>query len=91
MRNRYPGDCYRCGGIVAAGAGHFERFNGGWRVQHADCAIVHRGTPDPARQAERERWAASQDEWTKIMASGTGKRAQRARRRLRDQQREESV
>lgn len=42
MRNRYPGTCYRCGGHVAAGAGHFERHSGSWRVQHADCAIKHR-------------------------------------------------
>lgn len=42
MRNRYSGKCYRCGGHVAAGAGHFERHSGSWRVQHADCAIKHR-------------------------------------------------
>lgn len=34
MRNRFAGDCYKCGLRVAAGAGHFERHNGGWRVQH---------------------------------------------------------
>lgn len=39
MRNRYPGICYRCGKTVAAGEGHFERHNGGWRTQHADCCI----------------------------------------------------
>lgn len=43
MRNQYPGVCYRCGKIVEAGQGHFERHKGGWRVQHADCAITHRG------------------------------------------------
>ena len=24
MRNRFPGTCYRCGGHVAKGGGHFE-------------------------------------------------------------------
>lgn len=42
MRNKYPGACYRCGGHVEAGAGHFERHRGGWRLQHATCAIQHR-------------------------------------------------
>ena len=42
MRNRFPGTCYRCGGHVAKGAGHFERHQGGWRTQHADCAVKAR-------------------------------------------------
>lgn len=42
VRNRHPGICYRCGKPVAAGDGHFERHKGGWRVQHADCAIEAR-------------------------------------------------
>lgn len=42
MRNQYPGKCYRCGGNVAAGDGHFERFGHSWRLQHASCAIEHR-------------------------------------------------
>lgn len=42
MRNKHPGTCYRCGKLVAKGAGHFERKNGAWRVQHADCAISAR-------------------------------------------------
>lgn len=25
MRNKYPGYCYRCGGYVGKGEGHFER------------------------------------------------------------------
>lgn len=29
MRNRFQGTCYRCGGHVAKGAGHFERYQGG--------------------------------------------------------------
>lgn len=79
MRNAYPGPCYRCGATVAAGKGHFERFNGGWRVQHASCAITYRGTPDPARvQVNMVR--------DKILAAGTGKSAKRARRRIRDRE-----
>jgi hypothetical protein len=74
MRNRYPGTCYRCGGHVASGDGHFERFKGGWRTQHATCCIEFRGTPDPERQADNLRW-------TKHVASLTG---QRARKKLRD-------
>lgn len=44
MRNKYPGYCYRCGGFVDRGKGHFERKSGHWRLQHADCAIKYRGT-----------------------------------------------
>lgn len=44
LRNKYPGYCYRCGGFVDRGKGHFERKNGYWRIQHADCAIKYRGT-----------------------------------------------
>jgi N-glycosidase YbiA len=43
MRNRYPGVCYRCGERVEVGEGHYERYKGGWRTQHADCAIEYRG------------------------------------------------
>lgn len=42
MRNKYPGTCYRCGKLVEKGDGHFERYQGGWRTQHAECAIIHR-------------------------------------------------
>lgn len=42
MRNKYEGKCYRCGKIVKPKEGHFERHNGSWRVQHANCAIVNR-------------------------------------------------
>lgn len=81
MRNKYPGICYRCGKPVAAGDGHFERFRGGWRTQHADCAIQHRGESDPEREADRLRRLER-------MATGTGKPAQNARRRLRAIQKE---
>lgn len=50
MRNRYPGTCYRCGGHVAKGAGHFERHQGGWRTQHADCAIKAKQAKAQAQQ-----------------------------------------
>lgn len=79
MRNRYPGTCYRCGTTCAPGEGHFERFRGAWRTQHAKCAIEHRGTPDPEREADRLRRMEAD-------AMGTGKRAQRARRALRERQ-----
>jgi hypothetical protein len=42
MRNKHPGTCYQCGQHVAAGAGHFNRHQGKWRVHHAECAIKHR-------------------------------------------------
>lgn len=57
MRNQFPGTCYRCGGRVKAGEGHFERFSAGhrkkypkapytmkWLTQHSECAIKYRGT-----------------------------------------------
>jgi len=76
VRNRYPGPCYRCGENVEAGAGHFERFGRIWRVQHAECAIKFRGTPDPERQRliGRNKLAKMQ---------GTGRGAQKARARYR--------
>lgn len=39
MRNKHPGTCYRCNLRVEGGQGHFERHKGGWRTQHAECAI----------------------------------------------------
>jgi len=46
VRNKYPGICYRCDKLVKAGDGHFERHNGGWRTQHAICAIKARKEKD---------------------------------------------
>lgn len=85
MRNRYPGICYRCGKNVEAGAGHFERLpHRGWRVQHADCAIKFRGQADAITE-ERNRLAARRRHKSdEERAMGTGKGAQRARRRLRE-------
>ena len=77
MRNKHPGKCYRCGEHCAAGAGHFERIGNGWRVQHAECAIKYRGTPDPVRQALTL-------QAMRLKATGTGKKAQRARKWLKD-------
>jgi hypothetical protein len=54
MRNKYAGTCYRCGQTVAPGDGHFERHNGGWRTQHADCAIEHRSTNRAALTQETQ-------------------------------------
>jgi hypothetical protein len=57
MRNRYPGQCYRCGMEVLSGGGHFEKHptaSGKWRVQHADCAIRWRGQPSPSMAEARE-------------------------------------
>jgi hypothetical protein len=84
MRNRYPGECYRCKGWVPAGEGHFERFKSGWRVQHAACAIECRGTPDAERAAYTEARLHAR-------AKGTGRRAQRARAALRKRDAEASA
>lgn len=81
MRNKYPGRCYRCGTNVAVGQGHFERFAGGWRTQHATCAIAFRGKGDAARDRYNEKQRERHDE---IAAQGTGRSAQRARKRIRD-------
>lgn len=59
MRNKYSGYCYRCGGFVNKGEGHFERIrenNGShWRLQHADCAIKYRGTKIQGKGSRPER------------------------------------
>jgi len=58
VRNQFPGRCFRCGGRVEAGEGHFERVSiarlqalrlpvitkNRWLTQHADCAITWRGS-----------------------------------------------
>ena len=82
-RNQFPGPCYRCGTNVAVGDGHFERLGYKWRVQHATCAIEFRGILDPAR--DRMRFKIEIDR-----AQGTGKRAQRARRAIRDRLKEKN-
>lgn len=51
MRNKYPGTCYRCFKPVKVGEGHYERYKRGWIVQHAKCAIEHRGTNQGSRES----------------------------------------
>lgn len=85
MRNRYPGSCYRCGGTVVAGDGHFERNGRGWRTQHASCAIKHRGT-DLGKEGATEAREAARLTMLKKRALETGRRAQRARQELRQAQ-----
>ena len=75
MRNKFPGVCYRCGKWCEAGDGHFERLGQSWRVQHASCAIEHRGVMDAERQAHQEFRL-------KVNAMLTGKKGQRARQKL---------
>jgi predicted metal-binding protein len=53
MRNNYPGVCYRCGKMVAEREGHFERYNGGWRTQHASCAIDARKAKDIGSEGDK--------------------------------------
>ena len=52
MRNKYAGKCYRCGEMVNPGDGHFERRPGGWRTQHASCAINARREQSNVNRAE---------------------------------------
>lgn len=47
MRNKFGGVCYRCNTYVEKGAGHFERYKGGWRTQHAQCAIQAKEAKKP--------------------------------------------
>lgn len=84
MRNQFAGTCYRCGETVEAGAGHFEKtpFTRFWRVQHAECAIKFRGT-DVGKDGETEKRSAWRLRKLQSEATGTGKRAQRARQTLR--------
>lgn len=47
MRNKFGGNCYKCGKYCKAGEGYFERVIGkGWRVQHAYCKSL----PDPTKK-----------------------------------------
>lgn len=91
MRNKYAGPCFRCTKTVEAGTGHFQRLNGSWIVQHAECAIEHRGTDygmtdaqKAGRKADKKRQRDATIARWKSRAQGTGKAAKRARRNLRD-------
>ena len=51
-RNRYPGICYCCGVQVPVGYGHFERYQGHWRIKCVKCAsgrIVTEKDPSVAK------------------------------------------
>jgi len=54
-RNAHPGACYRCGEWVKAGDGHFERYSGGWRVQHSKCTNYHRKADAPKPEQKEQR------------------------------------
>ena len=54
MRNKHKGICYRCGKVVEVGGGHFERYKGGWRVQHASCAIKYRRLKEERQREENK-------------------------------------
>ena len=60
MRNRFGGDCYKCGLWVAPGTGHFERHNGRWRTQHGLHAGQGRVTCDEAAK-EAVEWETEQN------------------------------
>jgi hypothetical protein len=52
MRNKFGGNCYRCGRWVTPGTGHFERHGKGWRVQHGLHPGEGRVTCDEAKAAK---------------------------------------
>ena len=37
-RNKYEGFCYKCNKWTPPGFGHFERYNGIWRIKCVKCA-----------------------------------------------------
>lgn len=51
MRNKFPGQCYRCQKLVEAGAGYFERHQGRFRVQHVECCKAARDGYSHQKQA----------------------------------------
>lgn len=87
MRNKFPGWCYRCKLHVAAGEGHVERVLGAWKMQHAACAIEHRGTAvGRDTEADARQAAILAERQLKVTiekAAGTGKAASKARKALR--------
>jgi len=42
MKNKYSGECYRCNKTVRPGDGYFQRYMGGWKLQHDSCCQLHR-------------------------------------------------
>lgn len=70
-RNQFGGTCYRCGGWVAPGTGHFERHNKGWRVQHA----LHPGhgrvmCDAPPRKSQKRQDASARSAMTEERSNG---------------------
>lgn len=64
MRNKFGGNCYHCGLWVKPGDGHFERYNRGWRVQHATCCLENRKRTQQLieeRNAAREKMLAERE------------------------------
>lgn len=39
--------CYRCEKWTEAGKGHFERYQGKWRVHCVECALMNKGVLPP--------------------------------------------
>lgn len=71
MRNRYSGICYRCNIEVKPQEGHFERYRGGWRTIHADCAIKQRTEKEIASkfQPDSVKWLINNSTHQKISSN----------------------
>lgn len=44
MRNRFPGKCFRCGGLVDAGKGFMFGKPGDWDCTHEECIPIARSS-----------------------------------------------
>ena len=53
-RTKYEGYCYQCGLIVKPNTGHFERYNGNWRVKHANVPGDGRITCEAAKKLDEQ-------------------------------------
>ncbi len=54
-RNRYAGYCYCCGSFTPTGFGHFERYNGHWRIKCVKCASGRKVKPTDKEVLRAER------------------------------------
>jgi ribosome-binding protein aMBF1 (putative translation factor) len=52
MRNKYAGNCFRCGKRVWPGEGHFQRHKGSWLVVCLDCVDKHRAEKEAKEKAK---------------------------------------